>query len=139
MSVPGNGPPKHNPTVPPRRDGSGSASGGATGGASTPKNPRRPPPADGGSESYTPKEEGKPSLADYEGLREVVERLTGEKTDALNEIDSLVAENRRFQDREAELLEDQANLSILEMGDSKSTKVPPSQGRKKMSILQTSG
>ena len=131
MSVPGNGPPKHNPTVPPRQDGSGSASGGATGGTSTPKNPRRPPPADGGSESYTPKEEGKPSLADYERLREVVKRLTGEKTDALNEIDTLVAENRRFQDREAEILEDQANLSILEMGDSKSTKVPPFTGTEK--------
>ena len=87
MSVPGKGPPKQNPQVPPRNDGSGSAGRGATGGASTPKNPRRPPPADEGrgSESHTPKEEGKPSLADYERLREVVERLTGEKTDALNE------------------------------------------------------
>ena len=101
MSVPGKGPPKQNPQVPPCNDGSGSAGRGATGGASTPQNPRRPPPAEEGrSQSHTPKEEGKPSLADYERLREVVERLTGEKTDALNEIDALVAENRRFQDKQ---------------------------------------
>ena len=109
MSVPGNGPPKQNPQVPPRNDGTGSAGRGATGGSATstpkmggsatPKNPRRPPPADAdGSASNTPKEEGRPSLADYERLREVVKRLTGENTDALSEIDSLVAENRRFQD-----------------------------------------
>ena len=56
MSVPGNGPPKQNPQVPPRNDGTGSAGRGATGGSSTlktggsatPKNTRRPPPADEG-------------------------------------------------------------------------------------------
>ena len=95
MSVPGSGPPKQNPQVPPRNDGNpaGAAGRGATSGSATlktatPKNAKRPPPADeqgrgSAGASHTPKEEGRPSLADYERLSEVVKRLTTENTNAL--------------------------------------------------------
>ena len=66
-----------------------------------------------GSAGSTPREEVTwVSLADYEGLREVVKRLS--------------ADLRR---KEEQLLEQQADLSILNMSDgNKSSKVPPFTG-----------
>ena len=145
MSAWGKGPPKHNPQVLPKQDAgtsTGTAGRGLAGGAGTPGTPGGscPPPADGAKRGAgvpplggqgTPNEEGRPSLAANERVTVVVKRLTNENQNALMEIDALVVANRGFQDREAELLEQQAKLSILNMGDSKSTKVPPFAGMDK--------
>ena len=78
----------------------------------------------------------KVSLADYERLREVVKRLSAEKSDAYQEIDPLVAWNKDLWRKEEELLEQQADLSILNMDDgNKLIKVHPFM----VSILQTFG
>ena len=137
MSAAGNGPPKHNPKVPPKKDGGTPGTGSGTPVRDRPppadgagRGAGVPPPPGGTSKEGTPRED-KPSLADYERLKEVVQRLTIEKEDALQEIDALVVSNRDFREREADLLEQQADLSILEMGDSKSTKVPPFTGTDK--------
>ena len=119
MSAAGNGPPKHNPKVPPKKDGGTPGTGSGTPVRDRPppadgagRGAGVPPPPGGTSQEGTPRED-KPSLADYERLKEVVQRLTIEKEDALQEIDALVVSNRDFREREADLLEQQADLSIL--------------------------
>ena len=71
------------------------------------------------------------SLADYERLKEVVKRLSDEKSAAYVEIDLLVNDNKDLRRREEDLLEHQADLSILDMEGNKSTKVPPFTGTDK--------
>ena len=78
--------------------------------------------------------EGNPdrvSLADYERLKDVVKRLSDEKSAAYVEIDLLVKDNKDLKKREEDLLEHQADLSILDMEGGKSTKVPPFTGTDK--------
>ena len=94
--------------------------------------PKATPDSDSGGS--TPKTEGgnpRVSLADYERLKEVVKRLSGEKSAAFVEIDALVNDNKDLRKREEELLEHQADLSILDMEGNKSTKVPPFTGTDK--------
>ena len=89
---------------------------------------------DSDSGDSTPKAEGdKPrvSLADFERLKEVVKRLSDEKLAAFVEIDLLVNDNKELRKREEDLLEHQADLSILDMEGNKSTKVPPFTGTDK--------
>ena len=71
------------------------------------------------------------SLADYERLKEVVKRLSDEKLAAYAEIDLLVNDTKDLKKREEDLLEHQADLSILDMEGNKYTKVPPFTGTDK--------
>ena len=82
----------------------------------------------------TPKAENtnpRVSLADYERLKEVIKKLSDEKSAAFAEIDLLVNDNKNLRKREEDLLEHQADLSILDMEGNKSTKVPPFTGKDK--------
>ena len=97
--------------------------------------PETTPESDSGGS--TPRgNEGNPdnprvSLADYERLKDVVKRLSDEKSAAYVEIDLLVKDNKDLKKREEDLLEHQADLSILDMEGGKSTKVPPFTGTDK--------
>ena len=97
--------------------------------------PETTPESDSGGS--TPRgNEGNPDnprvfLADYERLKDVVKRLSDEKSAAYVEIDLLVKDNKDLKKREEDLLEHQADLSILDMEGGKSTKVPPFTGTDK--------
>ena len=86
------------------------------------------------SRGPTPKAAGsnpRVSLADYERLKEVIKRLSDEKSAAFVEMDALVDDNKDLRKREEELLEHQADFSILNMEGNKSTKVLPFTGTDK--------
>ena len=95
------------------------------GATSTPK----PPPA--GAEGGTTPTEEKPTVNDFNKLTEVARRLRVENEDALAEIDRLVAEVRDLKEEKLDNEERELDLSVLEMGDSKNTKVPPFTGTEK--------
>ena len=63
--------------------------------------------------------------------RQVVKKLSDVKSAAFLEIDALLIDNKDLRKREEELLEHQADLSILDMEGNKSTKVPPFTGTDK--------
>jgi len=104
------------------------------GGSNAPEDKPEQPTPDSDSGGSTPRaNEGNPrvSLADYERLKDVVKRLSDEKSAAYVEIDLLVNDNKDLRKREEDLLEHQADLSILDMEGGKSTKVPPFTGTDK--------
>ena len=104
------------------------------GGSNAPEDKPEQPTPDSDTGGSTPwANEGNPriSLADYERLKDVVKRLSDEKSAAYVEIDLLVKDNKDLKKREEDLLEHQADLSILDMEGGKSTKVPPFTGTDK--------
>ena len=101
------------------------------GATSTPK-----PSAAAGAEGGTTPTEDKPTVTDFNKLAEVARRLKIENEDALAEIDRLVAEVRELNEEKLDNEERELDLSVLEMGDSKNTKV---RERTRTSTVRTFG
>ena len=128
--------------MPGRGDGKGEGKPKPGEGSKHPGEGKPPPPsattpkagAAGGatpSGTSTPKEGENITLKDYKELREICDRLAGERDQALGEVDRLVRDVRQLEVRDEERVEREEDLSILDMTDTKSTKVPPFTGTDK--------